>query len=285
MPENIEIIRSVADLRHRINGWRREGLSLGLVPTMGALHEGHFSLVDQSIRTTDRTVVTLFVNPRQFAPDEDFDVYPRNEAADATALAVRGVHVLFAPPVEEMYVDGAVTTVSVPGIGDLFDGAFRPGFFTGVATVVAKLMIQSLPDRAFFGEKDYQQFQVIKRMARDLDLPVEAVGCPIVREDDGLAMSSRNAYLSAEERQTAKTLYQVLTAVAQTISTGGDIKQTVEAGKTRLLVDGFASIDYLVVVDPETLEELDNLSGDARILVAAWIGKTRLIDNLAVAAS
>jgi pantoate--beta-alanine ligase len=282
MPHSIEIVRTVADLRAKIAVWRADGLSIGLVPTMGALHGGHFSLVDQSTRSTDRTITTLFVNPKQFGPNDDLDVYPRNEDADAKALEELGVHLLFAPTVAEMYSEGSVTAISVPGIGDVLEGVFRPGFFTGVATVVAKLLVQAMPDRAFFGEKDFQQLAVIKRMTEDLDIPVEIVGCPIIREPDGLALSSRNAYLSLEERTNAVALSIALTEIAEKISGGATVKDAVNVAKAGLLNAGFTKVDYLVVCDSVSLAELETDSGSAQVLGAAWIGKTRLIDNKAV---
>lgn len=280
MANKIIIVRTIAELRRHIATWRADGLSVGLVPTMGALHDGHFSLVEQSIKTTDRTVTTLFVNPKQFGPHEDLDVYPRDEAADVAALAEKGVHMLFAPSLDEMYAEESVTAISVPGIGDVLEASFRPGFFTGVATVVAKLLIQALPDRAFFGEKDYQQLRVITRMTEDLDIPVEIVGCPIVREEDGLALSSRNAYLSPEERKNAPALGQALQKVKDELAAGTSITATVEAAKASLLNGGFTKVDYIAVCDRNSLEELETPTKEARILGAAWLGKTRLIDNL-----
>ena len=282
MSKDIEIVRTVADLRQRLAAWRQEDRTIGLVPTMGALHDGHFSLVDKAVQSNDRTVTSLFVNPKQFGPGEDLDVYPRDEVADAAALSERGVDLLFAPSVEEMYPDGAVTAVSVPGIGDLLEGGFRPGFFTGVATVVAKLLIQSLPHRAYFGEKDYQQLCVIRRLTKDLDLPIEIVACPIVREADGLALSSRNAYLKAEERQAAPALHQALINSGKDIANGAAVAASVAAAKSELLNAGFTKVDYISVCDPASLEELENVTGQARILGAAWLGKTRLIDNIAI---
>lgn len=282
----LDTIRRVRDLRARVASWRGQGLRVGLVPTMGALHEGHFSLVRRSVASLDRTVVTLFVNPRQFGPTEDFGRYPRDEAGDTAALARQGAHVLFAPSVEEMYPEGAVTTVAVPGIGDLLEGEFRPGFFTGVATVVAKLLIQAAPDVAFFGDKDFQQLCVIKRMAADLDLPVAIEGCPIVREADGLALSSRNAYLSAEERKRAPALYRALQTVAARVREGGvGAAKTAEAEASHaLLAAGFDKVDYIAVRDAASLTPIASLNAPARILAAAWLGRTRLIDNIPLAA-
>jgi len=282
MTNHLVVVRTIAALRDQIAEWRQEGLSVGLVPTMGALHEGHFSLVDQSISLTDRTITTLFVNPKQFAPTEDLDVYPRDEDADASALEARGVHLLFAPALEEMYPEGAVTSVAVPGIGDRLEGSFRPGFFTGVATVVAKLLIQSLPDKAFLGEKDFQQLAIIKRMTRDLDIPVEIVGCPIIREEDGLALSSRNAYLSAEERRLAPALNHALAEVAENVRAGVPIAASVEMARSALLNQGYTKVDYIAVCQSESFEELDEITKGARVFGAVWLGKTRLIDNMAV---
>lgn len=287
MATGLDTIRRVRDLRACVASWRGSGLKVGLVPTMGALHGGHFSLVRRSVASLDRTIVTLFVNPRQFGPNEDFARYPRDEAGDAAALARQGAQVLFAPSLEEMYPEGAVTTVAVPDIGDLLEGEFRPGFFTGVATVVAKLLIQAAPDVAFFGEKDFQQLCVIKRMATDLDLPVTIEGCPIVREDDGLALSSRNAYLSAEERKRAPALHRILQSVVTRVREGGaGCVAAAEALAAReLLVAGFEKVDYVAVRDASSLAPIASVGAPARVLAAAWLGRTRLIDNLPLSGS
>ncbi|MBN06252.1 MAG: pantoate--beta-alanine ligase [Rhodospirillaceae bacterium] len=282
MIQNFTTVRTVSELRQVIGEWRRAGLSVGLVPTMGALHEGHFSLVDRSVMENDRTCVSLFVNPKQFSPTEDFDLYPRNEAADAQALQCRGANVLFAPLVEEMYPADAATSVSVPGLGDVLEGEFRDGFFTGVATVVSKLLIQSMADRAYFGDKDYQQLRVIRRLTADLNIPVQIIGCPIIREEDGLALSSRNAYLTTEERAIAPALYTVLLKMVAAIQSGADSASAVQDGTQHLLSVGFMKVDYLAVVDPETLLPLSSATGPCRVLGAAWLGKTRLIDNVGV---
>ena len=282
MIQNFTTVRTVSELRQVIGEWRRAGLSVGLVPTMGALHEGHFSLVDRSVMENDRTCVSLFVNPKQFSPTEDFDLYPRNEAADAQALQGRGVNVLFAPAVEEMYPADAATSVSVPGLGDVLEGKFRDGFFTGVATVVSKLLIQSMADRAYFGDKDYQQLRVIRRLTADLNIPVQIIGCPIIREEDGLALSSRNAYLTTEERAIAPALHAVLLKMVAAIQSGADSASAVQDGTQHLLSVGFMKVDYLAVVDPETLLPLSSATGPCRVLGAAWLGKTRLIDNVGV---
>lgn len=280
--DKLETVRTVADLRARLAVWRANGETVGLVPTMGALHEGHFSLIRRSVETKDRTVVTLFVNPRQFGPNEDFARYPRDEARDAAALARQGAHLLFAPDLIEMYPPGSVTTVSVPGLGDMLEGEFRPGFFDGVATIVTKLLIQSLPDAAFFGEKDYQQLLLVKRLVADLDIPVEIVGCPTVRESDGLALSSRNSYLLPAERARASGLYKVLSDVARLIEAGADPRATEEDAKKALERAGFHKIDYVAVRDADTLEPLERGAARGRVLGAAWLGMARLIDNVPI---
>ena len=279
------IARSVADLRARVSAWRAGRHTIALVPTMGALHEGHLSLVRQALEVADRVIVTLFVNPTQFAPGEDYDVYPRDEARDARLVESLGGHLLFAPAVEEMYPLGAVTRVTVPGLGDVLEGEHRPGFFTGVATVVTKLLLQAAPDVALFGEKDYQQLQVIKRLARDLDIPVTILGSPTVREADGLALSSRNAYLSPAERAVAPALARVLHSVASRVLQGADVEVETTAATSALIDAGFDSVDYLTVRDAETLEPWPGVFRPGRALAAARLGRTRLIDNVPVGRS
>lgn len=281
-PATIPIVRSVATLREVVGGWRRVGLTLALVPTMGALHAGHLELVRLAMRIADRTCVSLFVNPTQFAPHEDFAVYPRDEAGDAQLLSAQGAHLLFAPPPDEMYPPGSATRIAVPGLGDILEGVFRPGFFTGVATVVGKLLVQVMPDVAVFGEKDYQQLQVIRRMVADLFLPVRIEGAATVREADGLALSSRNAYLSAEERRVAPALQAVLRRVAADVGAGGDAAASTAEAAADLLAAGFGRIDYLEVRDAATLEPWAGPPRPGRVLAAAWLGRTRLIDNIAV---
>ena len=210
MPKSIEIICTIDELRTKIASWRKGKLKIGLVPTMGALHGGHLSLVARSVADNDRTCVTIFVNPRQFGPGEDFKAYPRDYQADTQALEDCNADLLFAPSVEEMYPTGSVTSVSVIGIGDILEGEFRPDFFKGVATVVTKLLFQVLPDRVYFGEKDYQQLYLIERMRSDLDIPVKIIGCPTIRERNGLALSSRNSYLNKEQRSVAPGLHRIL---------------------------------------------------------------------------
>ncbi|MBC7951188.1 MAG: pantoate--beta-alanine ligase [Rhodospirillaceae bacterium] len=282
MTGSLDIVRSVADLRSRVKYWRDQGLSVAMVPTMGALHDGHLTLIRQGLELADRVVASVFVNPTQFGPNEDLSRYPRQEAKDAEALDGAGCHLLFAPKVEEMYPDGFATTITVKGVSQPLEGAFRPGHFDGVSTVVAKLLLQCLPDFALFGEKDWQQLAVIRRMTKDLDLPVQIVGVPTVREADGLALSSRNAYLSPEERAIAPILYQALQAVADGLKTGKSPEELCHRASADVLAGGFASVDYLDVRDAETMTKVAKLTRPARILVAARLGTTRLIDNLGV---
>lgn len=278
----IEIVRTVADLRTRVTTWRAEGNRVGLVPTMGSLHEGHFSLVDASRAVTDRTCVTLFVNPKQFGPNEDYETYPRDEATDAMALADRGADLLYVPNIEEIYPENFVTSVSVPGIADRLEGAFRPGFFTGVATVVTKLLLQAAPDDAFFGEKDFQQLCVIRRLTADLNIPVKIHGCPILRESDGLALSSRNAYLSASERKAAPALRKTLFAFRDNLLADIPVTEAAAIARDAVLSAGFDTVDYLSLYNSETFEEADSLTPAGRILAAASLGTTRLIDNISI---
>lgn len=279
----LPVARTVADLRATISEWRKQGLRVGLVPTMGALHEGHLSLVDLVKTKTDRAIVSIFVNPTQFAPHEDLDAYPRTEAADAAKLAGRG-DMIFAPNATEMYPHGFSTTVHVSGVSEPLEGQTRPTHFSGVATVVSKLLLQALPDVAAFGEKDWQQLQVIRRMVADLDIPVEILGGAILREADGLAMSSRNAYLSADERKAAGQLNVIVRETAAKVAAGAIIPEATREGANRIRALGFDHVDYLEVRDAATLEAFPSgrAKGSARILVAAKIGRTRLIDNMPV---
>lgn len=276
----IEIVRSIAELRQKVGGWRSEGLSVGLVPTMGGIHEGHLSLVRQSLERTQRTVATIFVNPLQFGEEEDFDAYPRDEEGDARQLDEAGAHLLYAPSIDEVYPEGGATSVTVHGISESLEGKHRPGFFTGVATVVSKLLMQSLPDTAFFGEKDYQQLQVIKHLVNDLDIPVAIEAGDTVRESDGLAISSRNVYLNAEERAAAPALYETICNVAGNVSEGGEVAEQTALGMEKLVNAGFTGVDYLEVCDAETLEPWPGPKRPGRVLAAAHLGKARLIDNV-----
>jgi pantoate--beta-alanine ligase len=280
-----KIVRAVADLRAEVRAWKAAGERVALIPTMGALHEGHLSLIQLGQSLAQRTVASVFVNPKQFAPHEDFDSYPRGEARDAELLAEVGCDLMFAPNVTEMYGPGFSTTVNLTGVSEPLEGAARPQFFGGVATVVTKLLNQVQADVAIFGEKDYQQLQVIRRVARDLDIPVEIVGAPTARAEDGLALSSRNAYLSPEERTAAVALPTAMRAAAQAVAQGGRIDEAEVAAKAALSAAGFRQVDYVEIRDADDLSRLGPgpiREASGRILVAAWLGKTRLIDNMAV---
>jgi pantoate--beta-alanine ligase len=249
---------------------------------MGALHAGHIALVDAARRRGLQVVVSIFVNPTQFGPHEDLDAYPRREAADSALLVQAGAALLWAPDVGTMYPSGFATSITVGGVSERWDGAARPGHFSGVATVVAKLLLQVDPDVAFFGEKDFQQLAVIRRLVSDLDIDVEIVGVPIQRDDDGLALSSRNAYLSTDERTTARQLPRALGEAAAAIVRGADVAATLDIARRKLADAGFTPIDYVALCDADTLEPLDQLTKPARLLAAATLGRTRLIDNLSV---
>ncbi len=279
---SIEVVRTVADLRSRLGDWKCTALTVGLVPTMGSLHAGHLSLVRRSLAVTGRTCLTLFVNPRQFGAGEDLAQYPRDEAADIALAEAEGAHLVFAPTLEDMYPKGFATQIAVAGLGDILEGEHRPGFFIGVATVVAKLLVQALPDRAFFGDKDYQQLLVIRRLVADLDIPVAIEGCPTQREPDGLALASRNAYLTADERRQAPALYQAISDVAKDIAGGAEVAGACAGATTVLLDAGFSAVDYVTVRDAETLEPVTDANRPARVLAAAHLGQARLIDNVAV---
>lgn len=282
--KSLIVVRTVADLRRAVAEHRTAGRTIGMIPTMGALHAGHVSLVRGALDRGDVPVASIFVNPTQFGPNEDFAAYPRDEAADFARLEAAGCRIAFAPAVEEMYPDPQLTTVTVGGsITEGLCGPFRAGHFQGVATVVAKFLLMAMPDRGYFGEKDYQQLQVLKRMARDLNMPVEIVGMPTVREPDGLALSSRNRYLSPDERKTALALHRELTSVADAVRDGRAACAAVaEAAARALLTAGFDKVEYFTVVDAGTLAPLERVAGPARVAVAARLGRTRLIDNVAV---
>jgi pantoate--beta-alanine ligase len=282
MSAPLPVARTVADLRAQVGAWKSSGLRVGFVPTMGALHEGHLSLVRLAGARADRVVASVFVNPTQFGPNEDFDAYPRDEGRDAALLAGAGCHLLFAPSVGEMYPPGASTTVTVAGVSEPLDGLARPGHFAGVATVVTKLLNQCAPDVAVFGEKDFQQLQVIRRLVRDLDIPVEIVGGPTARADDGLALSSRNAYLTADERPVAGRLNVVLSEALRRLRNGEDVSAIETWAVAQLLAAGFSSVDYVEARAPDTLDRLGPgaTAGPIRVLAAARLGRTRLIDNM-----
>jgi pantoate--beta-alanine ligase len=279
----VPIVRTVAALRQVVAGWRAEGLSVGLVPTMGALHEGHLSLVRAGLARADRVIVTLFVNPKQFNNPADLAAYPRTEESDAAKLAVAGAHLLYAPDAEEMYPHGFSTTVSVAGVSEGMEGRFRPGHFDGVATVVAKLFLQSGADFAFFGEKDFQQLQVVRRMAEDLDIPIEIVACSTVREANGLAMASRNVRLSSAARALAPHLAAVLFDAAQKLGTGEEAGPVIAGASRALVAAGFGEVEYIELRSAATLAMLARATEPARLLAAVWLGQVRLIDNVPVA--
>jgi pantoate--beta-alanine ligase len=279
---SVPIVRSLSELRNVVAGWRREGAKVGVVPTMGALHRGHLSLVETALARSDRVIVTLFVNPKQFNSAADLAAYPRTENEDAAKLSPTGAHLLYVPDAKEIYPDGFATTVSVAGVSEGLCGAYRPGHFDGVATVVAKLFLQTGADVAFFGEKDFQQLHVVRRMARDLDIPVEIVGCATVREADGLALSSRNTRLSAAERTIAPRLAAILFDAASKLSAGGAARPVIEAAKAAIVEAGFHNVEYLELRGHDDLRPLERADRPARLLVAAWLGDVRLIDNAEV---
>lgn len=282
---SVPVVRTLADLRATVAGWRRQGAKIAAVPTMGALHEGHLSLVRAALARADRVIVTLFVNPKQFNSAADLAAYPRTEDSDAAKLSPLGAHMLYAPNAEEIYPNGFATNVSVSGVSEGLCGAFRPGHFDGVATVVAKLFLQTQADLAFFGEKDFQQVLVVKRMAKDLDIPIEIVPCATVREADGLAMSSRNIRLSAQDRATAPKLAQALRAAAVRLRAGEDAESVLRDATMAIEESGFARVEYLELRAAADLAPLARANTPARLLVAAWLGDVRLIDNVEVTAA
>jgi pantoate--beta-alanine ligase len=280
-------VQTVGELRQAVQAIRArrgdEGRRLALVPTMGALHEGHMSLIRAARQRADAVCVSIFVNPRQFGPNEDFDAYPRQMREDRAMLEHAGVELLFAPAIEQMYPPGFVTTVNVAKLTEPLCGADRPHHFDGVATVVTKLLLQALPDVAIFGEKDFQQLLVVKQLVRDLDIPVRIEGCPTWREPDGLALSSRNKYLSPEQRAIAPSLHRALQSIAAQFRAGEPIAPRAASAAQMLLDRGFSSVDYLEVRDAETLALLPQADGrPARAFAAARLGTVRLIDNVAV---
>ena len=280
----MQIVRESIALRELIGQWRGAGERIALVPTMGALHAGHMALVEAARAGADRVIASIFVNPLQFGPNEDLARYPRTEQADATLLERHGCDALWLPAAIDLYPEGFATKVSVKGVSELWDGAARPRHFAGVATVVAKLLIAVQPDVALFGEKDFQQLAVIRRMVIDLGLRQEIVGVPTVRDADGLALSSRNAYLSADDRQRALALPKALNEARTAIESGEHIlvSTLLAVARAKLAAAGFTKVDYLALVDAATLEPLDHASGEMRLIAAATIGTTRLIDNIRV---
>jgi len=278
-----KIVRSVASLRRETESWRADELKYAIVPTMGALHEGHLALVREGLERADCVVVSIFVNPKQFGANEDLGRYPRDEAGDMAKLAEAGAQLIFAPEPLEMYAENFATTLVMKGPAKAnLEDKFRPHFFDGVATVVAKLFIQSGADYAMFGEKDYQQLQVVKTMARDLDIPIEVIGIPTIRHEDGMALSSRNRYLSRSERSQATAIYKSLSQAAEKIRHGTDPQKAMRAASRSLTTLGF-KVDYVTARNSETLAVPEPHSDEPlRLLAAAWLGKTRLIDNIEV---
>lgn len=278
----IPMIKTVREIREQVVAWQQAGLTIGFVPTMGALHAGHFSLLYAAKEACDKVIVSIFVNPKQFGPNEDLDSYPRPLEQDHASLTELGADILYAPTAREMYPDGFATHVQVPRLDGFLCGGSRPVFFTGIATVVTKLLNQVRPDMAFFGEKDFQQLAVIKRLARDLDIPTHIHGCPIMREQDGLAMSSRNTYLSATERALAPKLYETLNKIRDELIQGQEITAALASGRETLTELGFA-VDYLELRATNDLKPAtDDTRHQARLFAAAMLGKTRLIDNISV---
>jgi pantoate--beta-alanine ligase len=277
----VQTVGDLNSLRATIAAWRAEGQAIALVPTMGALHAGHIALIEAAKRPGTKVVASIFVNPKQFGAGEDLGTYPRREAADARMLTEAGCDLLWLPGVETMYPAGFATTISVAGVTEGFDGAARPGHFDGVATVVAKLFAQVAPDVACFGEKDFQQLAVIRRMVADLDLRVEIVGVPTQRDDDGLALSSRNIYLDDDERARAVALPRSLGVAARSIARGDDVAAVLADARATLVAAGFA-IDYVALADAETLAPDPAPDRPRRLLAAARMGTTRLIDNIAI---
>lgn len=281
-------LTTLSSLRDTIVRWREAGETIAMVPTMGALHRGHMTLVECARGRASRVVVSIFVNPTQFGPNEDFSRYPRSLEQDVKLLQEEGVDAAWLPDVAEMYPDGFATSVQVKGISETLEGVHRPGHFDGVATVVSKLLLQVTPDIALFGEKDYQQLCVIRRMVRDLNIPVRIEGVPTVREASGLALSSRNQYLSVVEHEVAPKLYAVMQQVAAQLKHGDavtpddSVEMVLERAKSKLLAVGFTRIDYLAFCEGESLKPLHQPHANARLLAAAWLGKTRLIDNIVV---
>jgi pantoate--beta-alanine ligase len=278
------VVHTVAALRAALDAVRAAGQSIGLVPTMGALHAGHLTLVRASAAECGCTVVSIFVNPTQFGPREDFAKYPRTLEADVAALRGTGADLVFAPTSEEMYPDAFSTCVEPPRVAQRWEGELRPGHFRGVATVCLKLFLQARAERAFFGHKDYQQSLVIRRMVEDLNVPISIRVCPTVREPDGLALSSRNRYLNAEQRARAAALWRSLQRAAELVRASSCSAEAVQQDMHRVLADaGLTRVDYVAIVDPETLEPLPEIRGPALALIAAYVGETRLIDNLRLA--
>ncbi len=278
----VQIVRTVTELRAIVRGWRKEGATVGVVPTMGALHDGHLSLARAARRECDRVITTIFVNPMQFNNPDDLKGYPRTEAADAELLGTVPVDLIFAPARDEVYPDGFITTVSVGGVSEPLEGRMRPGHFDGVATVVTKLFGMTMADRGYFGQKDWQQLQVVQRLVRDLNLPVHVVGCETIREANGLALSSRNVGLTDAGRARAPVLYRAITAAAEDIRAGQSDRMAIREAAEMIRAAGFDRVEYIELRDSETLMPSDDPTRPRRMLAAAWLDGVRLIDNIPV---
>lgn len=282
MPRKVNIVRTISDIRALVALWREEGHVIALVPTMGALHEGHCALVREACENASRVIISIFVNPAQFAPHEDFTAYPRQTESDIKKVEQIGGHLIYTPNEAEMYPPDFSTKVIVGGVSEGLCGLARPHFFSGVATVVIKLFLQVMPNIAVFGEKDYQQLLVVRQLVRDLNIPVQILGSPIIREEDGLALSSRNAYLNAQERAIAPLIYNTISSIARDVVGGHQIDSALETGRSRLEADGLI-VEYLEVRDSNDLSRVCELGNkSARVFIAAHLGRTRLIDNVAI---
>ncbi len=284
MTDSPEVLRTVEDIRKCVHNWKAQGLKVGLVPTMGALHPGHLSLVKAISDHVDRIIVSIFVNPTQFGAHEDLNAYPRQEKEDCQKLTNTPADVVYAPSVETMYPSGHVTRVTLDDISEILEGANRIGHFDGVATVVSKLFMQCQPDVAIFGEKDYQQLAVIKQFTKDLDIPVKVIGGELIREDDGLAMSSRNAYLTASERKIAGTFNVLLKELVAKVEAGASLRECETEATQKLLDAGFTAVDYVSIINKDTFVEISEITEEARVVSVARLGAIRLLDNMAIKA-
>ncbi|WP_320046652.1 pantoate--beta-alanine ligase [uncultured Ilyobacter sp.] len=279
----MEVLRSISEIKEKVQQWKNSGFSVGFVPTMGYLHAGHKSLIEKAASENDKVVVSVFVNPKQFDNENDLETYPSNLQRDKRLVADAGGDIIFAPTAAEMYPAGFATLVDIEGLDQELCGATRPGHFRGVCTVVTKLFLIVSPDRAYFGEKDFQQLAIIKRFTKDLNIPVEVIGCPIVREEDGLAMSSRNAKLSEEERRKALIIIEALNIIKEMVYQGtSDVEELKKEAARKISTMDIAKIDYFEIVDPNTLEKIDVVKEKALAATAVFIGKTRLIDNMII---
>ncbi|MFA9231250.1 MAG: pantoate--beta-alanine ligase [Microgenomates group bacterium] len=280
--KTVEIVRTVADLRRHVRSWKAAGELVGVVPTMGALHDGHLSLARAARRDCERVITTIFVNPMQFNNPDDLKKYPRTEEADAELLATVPVDLIFAPSASEVYPDGFSSVVSVAGVSEPLEGRMRPGHFDGVATVVTKLFGMTMADRGYFGQKDWQQLQVVHKLVTDLNIPVKVVGCETIREVDGLAMSSRNVRLDATARARAPVLFAAITAAAEDIRAGQSDRMAIREAAEAVRAAGFDRVEYIELRDAATLLPSDDTDRPRRMLAAAWLGGVRLIDNIPV---